>query len=99
MKTLERTQIDELPDIDVLDNEVSGYHLIVWNDEVNTFEWVIKTLIEVCDHTEEQAEQCTLLIHHKGKCSVKTGEYDALKIMCDGISDRGIGASIEELVA
>ena len=73
--------------------------LIVWNDEVNTFEWVIETLISVCKHTQEQAEQCTMLIHYKGKCSVKTGDYDRLKVMCDGITDRGIGASIEELVS
>ncbi len=69
--------------------------LIVWNDNVNTFEWVIETLIEVCGHSEEQAEQCAYLIHFKGKCAVMKGEYEKLKGMCDKITDRGIGATVE----
>jgi ATP-dependent Clp protease adaptor protein ClpS len=89
----------ESSEIDVLDEQSSRYHLIVWNDEVNTFEWVIQCLIEVCGHEQEQAEQCTLIIHHKGKCSVKTGTYEQLKPMCNGVTDRGIGATIEELVS
>jgi ATP-dependent Clp protease adaptor protein ClpS len=71
--------------------------LIVWNDEVNTFEWVIQTLMEVCDHSLEQAEQCAMLIHTKGKYAVKQGSYDELKPLCDAITDRGIGATIEIL--
>ncbi|MBN8836055.1 MAG: ATP-dependent Clp protease adaptor ClpS [Sphingobacteriia bacterium] len=71
--------------------------LIVWNDEVNTFEWVIETLIDVCNHSEEQAEQCAMIIHTKGKYAVKHGDYDILKPMCDAITERGIGATIEEL--
>jgi ATP-dependent Clp protease adaptor protein ClpS len=69
--------------------------LIVWNDEVNTFEWVIETLIEICGHTQEQAEQCAIIIDSKGKYSVKEGTYEMLKPMCDAITDRGIGATIE----
>lgn len=69
--------------------------LIVWNDEVNTFEWVIETLIQVCGHSAVQAEQCAYLIHFKGKYAVKTGEYDALKQDCDAITERGIGATVE----
>src|SRR5205809_7765274 len=69
--------------------------LIVWNDEVNTFEWVIETLIEVCGHTVEQAEQCAYIIHFQGKYAVKQGSYDDLKPQCDAITDRGIGATIE----
>lgn len=75
-----------------------GYQLIVWNDDVNTFEWVIETLMEVCGHTHEQAEQCSLIIHFKGKCAVKNGDYETLKPMCDAITERGIGATVEELV-
>jgi ATP-dependent Clp protease adaptor protein ClpS len=78
--------------------EEHPYNLIVWNDEVNTFEWVIETLIEVCYHSEEQAEQCALLIHHKGKYAVKTGSYDVLKPQCDAITERAIGATIEVMV-
>lgn len=99
MKPHEHIRITEEHDVDVMDEDMFQYHLIVWNDEINTFEWVIKTLIEVCNHDKEQAEQCTLIIHNKGKCSVKTGEYDTLKPLCDGITDRGIGATIEELVS
>jgi ATP-dependent Clp protease adaptor protein ClpS len=70
-------------------------NLVVWNDDVNTFEWVIETLVEVCRHTEEQAEQCAYIIHFQGKCSVKQGDYEKLKVMCDKITDRGIGATVE----
>lgn len=74
---------------------ISSYSLVVWNDEVNTFEWVIETLIKICGHTPEQAEQCAMFIHTKGKYAVKNGDYDTLKPMCDAITDRGIGATIE----
>ncbi|MCF2442537.1 ATP-dependent Clp protease adaptor ClpS [Dyadobacter sp. CY345] len=68
--------------------------LVVYNDEVNTFDWVIDTLVEVCKHSSEQAEQCTLIIHYKGKCSVKEGEYDELTGMRNEICRRGISAEI-----
>lgn len=83
---------------DVLTAEQFPYNLIMWNDDVNTFDWVIETLIEVCGHTEEQAEQCSLIIHFKGKCAVKNGDYETLKPMCDAITERGIGATIEMAV-
>jgi ATP-dependent Clp protease adaptor protein ClpS len=73
----------------------TSYSLIVWNDDVNTFEWVIESLIEVCGHSHEQAEQCALFIHHKGKYAVKKGDYDTLKPMCNSITERGIGATVE----
>jgi ATP-dependent Clp protease adaptor protein ClpS len=73
--------------------------LIVWNDEVNTFEWVIETLMDICGHSEEQAEQCAMIIHSKGKYAVKEGTYDNLKPMCDAITERGIGATIEMVIA
>src|SRR5690606_4039165 len=82
-------------DTDVLTITEAPYSLIVWNDEVNTFEWVIETLIDVCGHSPEQAEQCAYLIHYKGKYAVKTGSYDELKLYCDAITERGIGATIE----
>ena len=71
------------------------YQLIVWNDEVNTFECVIETLEDVCGHSHEQAEQCAYIIHFKGKYAVKQGEYEDLKPQCDAITERGIGATIE----
>ena len=82
-------------DTDTLTAHESTCSLIVWNDEVNTFEWVIETLIEVCGHSPEQAEQCSYFIHYKGKYAVKQGEYDELKPMCDAITERGIGATVE----
>jgi|SRR4249920_3426708 ATP-dependent Clp protease adaptor protein ClpS len=86
-------EVDE--DTLVLESTDETCNLIVWNDEVNTFEWVIETLVEVCNHSEEQAEQCAMLIHTKGKYAVKHGSYDILKPMCDAITERGIGATIE----
>jgi ATP-dependent Clp protease adaptor protein ClpS len=70
-------------------------NLVVWNDEVNTFEWVIETLMEICGHTSEQAEQCAMIIHSQGKYAVKNGTYDELKPQCDAITDRKIGCTIE----
>ncbi len=69
--------------------------LVVWNDEVNTFEWVIETLIEICGHSYEQAEQCSYIIHYHGKYAVKQGSYEELKPMCEAITERGIGATVE----
>jgi ATP-dependent Clp protease adaptor protein ClpS len=88
----------EVDEVNVLTKTEFPFSLIVWNDEVNTFEWVIETLIEVCRHSEQQAEQCAMLIHTKGKYAVKLGEYDTLKPMCDAITERGIGATIEMMV-
>jgi ATP-dependent Clp protease adaptor protein ClpS len=68
--------------------------LVVFNDDFNTFDHVIKTLIRVCKHTPEQAEQCTWLIHYKGKCAVKSGSMDELKPMREAIVDAGIDARI-----
>lgn len=68
--------------------------LVVFNDDFNTFEHVIETLIKVCKHTTEQAEQCTWIIHHKGKCTVKNGTFDFLKPMRDAICEVGIDAKI-----
>jgi len=72
--------------------------LIVWNDEVNTFEWVIETLMDVCGHSAEQAEQCALIIHTRGKYAVKYGKYEVLKPLCDAITERGINATVEVTV-
>lgn len=92
-----RPVVMEDEDTDVLTASDDPCSLIVWNDEVNTFEWVIQTLMEVCDHSLEQAEQCAMIIHTKGKYAVKRGAYEELKPLCDAITDRGIGATIEIL--
>ena len=92
------SRIQEIVETDVLTLNEEPFSLIVWNDEVNTFEWVIETLIQVCGHSNVQAEQCAYLIHFKGKYAVKTGSYDDLKNDCDAITERGIGATIEVAV-
>lgn len=88
----------QLPDVDVevLDEVVATdvHSLIVFNDEVNTFDHVITTLMEVCEHTPEQAEQCTLIIHYKGKCSVKNGSWEELVPLRNEICRRGISAEV-----
>ncbi len=68
--------------------------LVIYNDDYNTFDHVIETLIKVCRHSLEQAEQCTYIIHYKGKCTVKTGSFAELKPMRDSICDAGIDARI-----
>lgn len=98
MKFFAETDTRIFEEKDLLIDELLPYNLIVWNDDVNTFAWVIETLIDVCKHTPEQAEQCSLIIHFKGKCVVKKGEYETLKPMCDAITERGIGATVEALV-
>jgi len=86
---------DSLADTDVLTLTEDPCNLVVWNDEVNTFEWVIETLMEVCGHSHEQAEQCAYIIHFQGKYAVKNGTYDDLKPQCDAITERSINATIE----
>ena len=68
--------------------------IILYNDDVNTFDHVIETLIYACDHTSQQAEQCSLIVHYKGKCTVKTGEYDDLKPRCSKLLEAGLSAEI-----
>ena len=94
----EGTQTSTAEEVELLTAHEHPCQLVVWNDEVNTFQWVIDTLIEVCGHNAEQAEQCAMLIHTQGKYAVKNGEYDELKPMCDAITDRGIGATVEIIV-
>lgn len=99
MKGATKEQIESWESEDVLTDAQEPFHLIVWNDDVNTFEWVIETLVEVCGHSYEQAEQCAYIIHFRGKYAIKEGSYDDLKPMCEAITDRGIGATIESVVS
>ena len=69
--------------------------LIVHNDDVNTFDFVIDVLVEVCGHNPLQAEQCASIIHHNGKCGVKKGSFEDLKPMCVALLDKGLSASID----
>lgn len=79
----------------LLQEEVSTQNeIVLFNDDVNTFDHVIETLIYACDHTPEQAEQCALIVHYKGKCTVKTGLYDDLKPRCSTLLEAGLSAEI-----
>lgn len=80
---------------DVLTFAEETKKIILYNDEVNSFEFVIETLIDVCEHEPEQATQCTYIVHYKGKCDVKNGEYDKLKPICSELLRRGLSAEIE----
>ena len=68
--------------------------IVLFNDDVNTFDHVIQTLVDACNHTYEQAEQCSLLVHYNGKCTVKTGPYDDLKPRCSKLLQAGLSAEI-----
>ena len=87
----------EQPEVELLEETTRGCRLVLWNDEVNTFDWVIKALIEICGHNEQQAEQCAMIIHFNGKYAVKQGDFETLRPMCEAMIDRTINATIEEV--
>ena len=82
------------PEQEQITLETIEHQIILFNDEVNTFDHVIKTLVKVCRHDLLQAEQCALLVHFKGKCSVKSGPYDELLPQCSALLDAGLSAEI-----
>ena len=79
---------------DVLVATEREHEIILYNDDVNTFEHVIKTLIAVCEHTPQQAEQCAMIVHYNGKCTVKSGSYKELEPKCTRLLDAGLSAEI-----
>ncbi len=82
-------------DLDTIIKEVDEKRLILFNDDVNTFDHVIECLVDICDHKLEQAEQCAYIVHYKGKCDVKRGSFDKLKPKCEALLDRGLSAQIQ----
>ena len=88
------TKEEKLEEIAVLEQEANQHEIVLYNDDVNTFDFVINSLIQVCDHTTEQAEQCTYLVHFKGKCTVKTGELNDLKPRCSKLLQLGLSAEL-----
>ncbi len=87
-----REKLSEKVKKDTKDKKLS--EIVLYNDDVNTFDHVIETLIYACEHTPEQAEQCSLLVHYKGKCTVKTGPYNELKPRCSKLLEAGLSAEI-----
>ncbi|PLK45386.1 ATP-dependent Clp protease adaptor ClpS [Emticicia sp. TH156] len=88
------------PEVEIIEEVVEDiasiklWELVVFNDDFNTFDHVIETLIDVCHHSPEQAEQCTLIIHYKGQCAVKTGDFEELVAMRNEICRREISAEV-----
>lgn len=87
-----KEQIEE--EVLIADKVENQNQIVLFNDDVNTFDHVITTLIYACEHTPEQAEQCSIIVHYKGKCTVKTGAYDELKPRCSMLLDAGLSAEI-----
>ena len=93
---LEFEEIAEPKDLFETKEKATELHdLIIYNDDVNTFEFVIESIVKICEHSSIQAEQCTWIIHHNGKCSVKRGVANKLKPLAEAFLDRGISAVIE----
>lgn len=84
---LEEIQLDELL--------TETRKLVLYNDDVNTFDFVIDCLINICKHEVEQAEQCALLVHFKGKAIVKEDAFEKLSVMCEALLDKGLSATVE----
>lgn len=85
---------EELLDLDVLTKEDELNSIILFNDDVNTFEWVIECLIKYCAHDSIQAEQCAHIVHFSGKCAVKTGAFDKLKPICETLLEKGLSVEL-----
>ena len=88
------TQEEVLEKVDVQEEQTPFHEIVLYNDDVNTFDFVIDSLIKVCDHSPIQAEQCTFLVHFKGKCSVKSGEYKELDPRCTKLLELGLSDEI-----
>ena len=90
MSTIEKIQ----EEVSVAEAVDQNNQIILYNDDVNTFDHVIDTLISVCEHTAIQAEQCAILVHYKGKCTVKTGSLEELKPQCSSLLEAGLSAEL-----
>ena len=95
MKFSFQTDVEVLEQYDTLVVEQKEKSIVVYNDDFNTFDFVIESLIKYCGHTSEQAMQCTYLIHYKGQCAVKNGSYKNLKPICEALLESGLTAKIE----
>ena len=93
--TIHNSDTETLYEEEVLVQEEAEKSLILFNDDVNTFDFVIQALIEVCEHELEQAEQCTYIIHYKGKCDVKHGSDEDLIPRMKELHRRGLSAEIQ----
>lgn len=96
MDILESPDVIEREVIEVLLKEEGIKALVLYNDDVNTFDYVIECLIKVCGHDTVQAEQCAYLVHFTGKCVIRNGSFKKLRPMCESLLDKGLSAKIED---
>ena len=92
---MNNTEVLDNPNVEELTNKNNLKSIIVYNDDHNTFEHVIRCFIEILNHSSTQAEQCTHLIHFKGKASVKSGTLEELKPYKNGLTNKGLSAIIK----
>ena len=97
MKAYNQRQTDTQTEVlvEIEEQVVADKQIILYNDDFNTFDHVIESLIEFCKHNPIQAEQCAYLVHHTGKCSVKKGAYEELEPICTALLERNLTAEIE----
>ena len=88
------TDTEELLELDVITKEKKENNIVLFNDDVNTFEWVIECLTKYCGHDMIQAEQCATLVHYTGKCAIKAGPISKLKPICETLLEKGLSAEI-----
>jgi len=86
----------ELPEIDLEVITEKSWAVVLYNDEVNTFDWVIECLVNYCGHNEIQAEQCAWFVHHKGKYPVKHGSLEEMIPICSTLCEKGLAAKLEQ---
>ena len=89
-----KVKIDPSLDEDILTKSVEKHEIILFNDDVNTFQYVIETLVKVCKHSYQQAEQCAYIVHFSGKCVVKTGSLEKLIPICTTLLEAGLSVEI-----
>lgn len=94
MTTFQHQRESQKDAVDTANFDKQKRIMVLYNDDVNTFDYVIDSLIRICKHSVIQAEQCTWLVHHKGKCEIKSGSYEFLQPMCTALVERGLRAEI-----
>lgn len=93
--TLPKEWQEQEQDLLVLEEPSESLSIVLYNDEVNTFDHVIQCLVKYCEHSTIQAEQCAWITHYKGKCQVKTGSFEQLRPKCEALLEQGLSAFIE----
>jgi len=88
-------QVKNAPVLELEEIIINEHQVVLYNDDVNTFNYVIELLIKVCNHDPIQAEQCATLVHYKGKCVVKKGSFNTLKVIHEILSDKGLTVEVE----